>query len=145
MAAIVNALDNFTPSQIGENGHREFSWSNNIQERILQLSFQLTRTNDSNQVKILAMQIDKILTDLKKNYISGIARDDYLLHMTIMYKIIAHTRDIIDGKGEYLLSFMMLSVWYKHYPDLATFAFKHFFFSFACNPFPFRTILTVFL
>jgi hypothetical protein len=126
MAAIVNALDNFTPSQIGENGHREFTWSNNIQERIIQLTFQLTRTNDSNQVKLLAMQIDKILTDLKKNYISGIARDDYILHMTIMYKMIAHTRDIIDGKGEYLLSFMMLSVWHKHYPDLATFAFKHF-------------------
>ena len=40
MTALFNALDNYTPSQIGENGHSEFTWSNSTREQILQLSFQ---------------------------------------------------------------------------------------------------------
>ena len=44
MAALINALDNYTPLQFGENGHSEYGWSNNIREKILQLSFQLVRT-----------------------------------------------------------------------------------------------------
>jgi hypothetical protein len=43
-----------------------------------------------------------------------------------MYRMIGHTRDIIDGKGEYALSYMLLGVWYKHHPELAKFAFKLF-------------------
>ena len=46
MAALVGALDNLTPTQIGENCHLEYGWSNKIQEKILQFSFQLTRTDD---------------------------------------------------------------------------------------------------
>ena len=33
MAALVGALDNLTPSQIGENCHLEYGWSNKIQEK----------------------------------------------------------------------------------------------------------------
>ena len=40
MAALIGALDNYTSTQIGENGHTEYTWSNNIKERILQVSFQ---------------------------------------------------------------------------------------------------------
>ena len=40
MSAIISALDNYTPSQIGENGSVELAWSNGIRERIIQLSFQ---------------------------------------------------------------------------------------------------------
>ena len=47
MAALVNALDNYTPTQFGENGHAEYGWSNSIQEKILQFSFQVTRTNEA--------------------------------------------------------------------------------------------------
>jgi hypothetical protein len=40
--------------------------------------------------------------------------------------MIGHTRDIIDGKGEYDLAYMLLEVWYKHNPELARYAFKLF-------------------
>ena len=46
MSALINALDRHTSKQIGENGHAEYGWSNNIRERILQFSFQLTRTDE---------------------------------------------------------------------------------------------------
>ena len=43
-SSLVAALDTHTPLQLGEKGHVEHGWSNDIQERIIQLSFQITRT-----------------------------------------------------------------------------------------------------
>ena len=66
MTALVNALDNYThnqigDNQIGENGHVEYGWSNNIQEKILQFSFQLTRTNEAG-VSRLSIILNDLLT-----------------------------------------------------------------------------------
>ena len=127
MSALISALDNYTPSQIGENGSSEYTWSNNIRERILQLSFQLTRTRDEPIINRLALETDKILYELNGSYKASIlSREEYLEYMSIMYRMIGHTRDIIDGKGEYALSYMLLGVWHKHHPELAKFAFKLF-------------------
>ena len=54
MAKLVSALDAHTGTQLGENGHMEYSWSNDIKEKILQLSFQLTRTSDPVQLSKLS-------------------------------------------------------------------------------------------
>lgn len=127
MSALISALDNYTPSQIGENGSTEYTWSNNIRERILQLSFQLTRVRDENTINKLAEQTDKIIKELNGSYKASIlSREEYLEYMSIMYRMIGHTRDIIDGKGEYSLSYMLLGVWHKHHPELAKFAFRLF-------------------
>jgi Mg-chelatase subunit ChlD len=40
--------------------------------------------------------------------------------------MIGHTRDIIDGKGEYTLSYMMIHTWNNFYPSLAQFALRCF-------------------
>ena len=42
MTSLVSALDTTTPVQVGEKGHNEYGWSENMEEKILQLSFQLT-------------------------------------------------------------------------------------------------------
>ena len=49
MAAIINALDAHAhaPVQVGENGHNEYGWSSDKQERLVQLSFQLVRSKDT--------------------------------------------------------------------------------------------------
>ena len=127
MTALINALDNLTPSQLGENGHSEFTWSNSTRELILQLSFQLTRTTDENQVRNLKKITDKILSTLNTDYsLSKIQKSEYIGYMTIMFKLIGQTRDIVDGKGEYTLSYMLLSAWYTHHPELTLFAFELF-------------------
>ncbi|NBQ17836.1 DUF2828 family protein, partial [bacterium] len=127
MSALISALDNFTPSQIGENGSCEYTWSNNVRERILQLSFQLTRARDETNINSLAQQTDNILKELTSSYKASIlSREEYIAYMSIMYRMIGHTRDIIDGKGEYALSYMLLSVWYNHHPELAKFVFRLF-------------------
>ncbi len=124
MAALVSALDNFTPSQLGENGSTEYTWSNSIRERIIQLSFQLTRTRDQTTILDLSNKTDQLLTDLKRISISN--REEYIEYMSLLYRLIAHTRDIVDGKGEYPLSYMLLGVWDRHHPELAQFALRQF-------------------
>jgi len=127
MSAIISALDNYTPSQIGENGSIEYTWSNSIRERIVQLSFQLTRTRDEYSIKNLANKTEQILKDLTISYkSSSISKTEYIEYMSLLYRMIAHTRDIIDGKGEYALSYILLEVWNKEHPELAKFVFQHF-------------------
>lgn len=128
MAALINSLDNITPSNCGENGHKEYTWSNNIRERILQLSFQLTRnTTANNNLLSLAGIVDNILSELKRGYRARvILKEEFLEYMSIMFRLVGQTRDIIDGKGEYKLSYMLLSVWQRHYSSLAAFAFRLF-------------------
>ena len=64
MAALINSLDNFTSTQFGENGHVEYGWSNNIQEKILQFSFQVTRTTEVMVLKLLVHFGTKVTTIL---------------------------------------------------------------------------------
>ena len=125
--SFICSLDNFTSSQLGDKGLNEYTWSNNIQELILQLNFQLTRTNDTNTIKNLSIKTDKILTDIISLYkTSIITRDEYLDYMSIMFRTIGYTRDIVSGKGEYILSFMLLDVFNNHFPQLSYFALKQF-------------------
>jgi Mg-chelatase subunit ChlD len=127
MTALVNALDNYIPNQFGENGHVEYGWSNNIQEKILQFSFQLTRTNEDG-VSRLSIILNDLLTNLKHNVDNGTLPEKQLAkgYLSILYRMIGHTRDIVDGKGEYTLSYMMIYTWNKFYPSLAQFALRCF-------------------
>ena len=127
MAALVTALDNYTSKQIGEKGHVEFGWSNSIRENILQFSFQLTRTGKETLV-VLQNKLITILTTLKHklSVSSIIEKEEARGYLSILYRMIGNTRDIIDGKGEYALSYMLLEVWNKEHPELAKFVFQHF-------------------
>jgi hypothetical protein len=123
----ISSFDNFTPTQIGEKGCHEYKWSNNVKEKILQLNFQLTRSYNQSTIINLSILTDKILDDLVSSYKANIiSRDEYLELMSLMFRTIGFTRDIIDGKGEYTLAFMLLEVWYNHFPELSKFALRHF-------------------
>jgi hypothetical protein len=125
MAAIISALDNYTTKQFGENSHTEYGWSNSIREKIVQFSFQLTRTNEHG-VRALQVVLTNLLTSLKYNVKSGSITEKQVAkgYLSVLYRMIGHTRDIIDGKGEYTLTYMMIHTWYRFFPQLATFAVK---------------------
>ena len=127
MSALINALDRHTSKQIGENGHAEYGWSNNIRERILQFSFQLTRT-DERGLQNLSEKLCDMLIVLKaqqssfvKNSSEHVVVTEYLI---ILYKMIGQTRDIVDGKGECSLTYMMIYTWFQFYPELTLYAVK---------------------
>jgi hypothetical protein len=95
MTALVSALDMKNSIQYGENNHIEYSWSEVQQEQICQLYFQLVRTKD----------VKKLKSVYRKIYEEG-DREKKIL----MLKILANTRDIDEGKGEYALSLELLDV-----------------------------------
>jgi len=127
MTELINAVDNYTITQIGEKGHVEYGWSNNIREKILQFSYQLTRTH-SDGVDTLQNILKELLCSLKHNIKKGAILDREVSkgYLSILYRMIGYNRDIIDGKGERVLSYMMIYTWYIFFPVLAKFALKCF-------------------
>lgn len=124
MTEIISALDKYHPKQFGENGHVEYGWSNGLQEKILQFSFQLTRTNElglQNLAFILRGLLTSLQFKIEHSSSESVMAKGYL---SCLYRMIGHTRDIIDGKGEYTLTYMMIHTWYDFYPELAFFALK---------------------
>jgi len=107
MTTLVSSLDQHNPSQqLGENNHAEYSWSNDIEEKIVQFNFQLVRTSDKNQLHVLKCKLQELLRDISK-----VSCKEY--YLTILFRLACHTRDIIAGKGEYNLYYMQVCVWYE--------------------------------
>ena len=98
-------LEAFTESKIHEN----------YQEKIVQFFFLLNRKENDEEIAKIATILDDLLCSLK-----GFKNNETFL--ILLYKMIAHTRDIVYGKGERKLTYMMISVWYKHYPVFAIYA-----------------------
>jgi len=96
MTALISVLDSATNIQYGENNHIEYQWSEISQEKILQLSFQLVRVGDKMKREILAKKY-------KECFENGTHEE-----RKILIKLLAHTRDIETGKGEYALTFSIL-------------------------------------
>ena len=141
MSSLIAAMDKQTSCTMktGENGHVEHTWSTtDIQESITQLYFQLVRTKSDTQIpqamcgvdevaptqlESLSVQLESILQTLMMMIDSDQSRDTYL---SIMFRMLLQTRDIVSGKGEYTLSYWMILSWYKYFPALAVHALKTF-------------------
>lgn len=127
MAALVNALDMSTPTQLGEKEHLEYGWSSDLREKIVQFSFQMTRVSSTEAIDSLANQLDNILRNVISSYKSNkILFAEYQEYIITAYKIIGHTRDVISGKGEYELAYMQIVVWYNYFPEMAIYALSKF-------------------
>ena len=97
--------------RIGENGNAEYMWSIYFQEKIIQLSFKLTRTSDPSQMIILQNKYSELLQEaFQSNQLDSSTRQKYI---SILYRLMLHTRDIVDGKGEYALFYMLIAEWVK--------------------------------
>ena len=116
MSSIVAALDTHTPLSYGENCHPQHTWSHDMEEKIVQYFFQLTRSDKTKVRDSLSKKFIEILSEVK---LSDKTRQGEHYLLTLIVKLIAQTRDIIDGKGEYDLSYMMIYELYAFYPELA--------------------------
>jgi len=134
-SSFVSAIDTFSEKRMGENGNYEHSWSKDTQDKFVQFYFQCVRMekDDSKKISNFMDILDRMICDLKttrcveKNekaalFIQNVPKKYVMLQN--VYKLIGHTRDITQGKGEKLLSYAQILVWYNHFPKLATFAFR---------------------
>ena len=106
MASVSSALDNIASLQLGENSNVEYSWSKNLNEQIFQLYFQLVRTKNS---KDIMDHFKNILTQILK-----LNNNELIYYFEIIVKLILFTRDIVSGKGEYQLTYDLISTMYNH-------------------------------
>ena len=111
MASLVSALDKHTPIQYGENAHKEYGWSHELQESILQLSFQLTRTSDPATHKTLGTKYYDLINNVF--YSTQFTKEKKIEFVSILYRIMLQTRDIVAGKGEYTLFYVLLGEWVR--------------------------------
>ena len=109
-ATSLRAAKNF-----GENSSLQYDWSSHIDETLVQFFFQLVRSDDHAD---LENKLRAILSHYKRKKRFFIRQ-----YLTMAYKLIGHTRDIIHGKGEQQLTFMQILIWYEFYPYLAKQAF----------------------
>ena len=97
MSELISALDMYNSKKLGENLHYEYKWNTNIDEKIVQLYFQLVRVQSIQSINNLA---DKFI----ETFISAKNKQEKIL----LLKMLLNTRDIIDGKGEKAISFAIL-------------------------------------
>lgn len=128
IAKNINLQNNGCLKQVGENGNIEYGFSlNNLKEKLTQIYFQLVR-NNNNEYKKLELELESVIGECSKvheRYNFTIKNEELL---ELLYLMIGNTRDIVKGKGEYTLSYMMIWVFYKYYPELALNAIKSFIF-----------------
>ena len=106
MSELVAAVDNL---QLGENMNREYKWAsnNNMKELLTQFYFQLVRSGNQDTLKSKYYEmLDYVFNGIKDN--------DRELYGKYIYKLIAHIRDIPNGRGEYNLSYFLISNLYKY-------------------------------
>jgi hypothetical protein len=120
--------DQKTLLQYGEKGHIEYGWSKHIRERIMQFNFQLVRTTTDTMYKLqhIYHQLINELMFLYHFSTYPLDKEISMELLILLYKMIGQTRDIIDGKGEYTLSYMMIYVWFIFSPELACYALLSF-------------------
>jgi hypothetical protein len=119
---LIGALDAMSNSnkslhsqyQYGENNHIEYSKVDvsNLKERILQFQFQLVRASGS--VINVQHETREILNTIFTGIRSAESEEDkngFVSMGVIMFKLLAYTRDIVAGKGEYMLFYAMLVEW----------------------------------
>ena len=112
MSTLISFHDCRMSVQLGERTHKEYGWIEDVQERILQLSFQLTRSISPEQLTILRTKYQTLIWGLFSS--KEIATSRRYEFISLIYRIMLHTRDIISGKGEYMLSYMMLGEWVRY-------------------------------
>jgi hypothetical protein len=118
MTSLHAALDDMSALNLGENLNKQHDWTSinmqeiskdnieSLQNLIVQFNFQLTRTKNEYPLK---KQFNIIL----KNIFVQNPSDEYIELISVVYKLINHTRDIISGKGEYNLSYLLISELYN--------------------------------
>lgn len=134
MEGFVKAFDNYKPpSSTGEKGHSQHTWAkpeeaplfskkekqsfSYFEEAITQISFQVVRDS-----KTVIKKYADIMLLLKCHE----AWPEYRKYLVVLFKMCAHTRDIVNGKGECKLAYSMLMVINKIYPEVSGILFKSF-------------------
>jgi hypothetical protein len=92
------------------------------EEAIVYFYYFLTRTKNTNNLREQFDDFIHVLkTDIEKD------TNEYEKYILQIYNLILHTRDQFHGKGEHDVSYMMIDVFFNHFPDIAEICIKEWF------------------
>ena len=101
-------------TKLGENGHVEYKWNekdsaklSDYRERIVQLNFQLVRSNEGRLVELCGIY-EELMNDLNWALLASCWDKDVANLWLMTYSLIGYVRDIIKGKGECALAYGMV-------------------------------------
>ena len=125
MSELVAHMDGLS---IGQNGHLQYAWTDEgWQEGIVKLSFQLVRGAD---IKTVTTKYRELIQ--RASRLPDVERAAAL---SLAFKMMLQTRDVVSGKGEWHLFYNMFGVWLdleiegldltQSYPYLFTSDFGH--------------------
>ena len=103
-----------------ENDNENDNDNNNIVSNLQDLYINLVRTTDKSKIKLIEERLIYLISITKS------LQDKELLNKLInkLINITINTRDIINGKGEYYLFYVLVYVWYEYYPEIAKYLIK---------------------
>ena len=108
MSSVASALDSYGNRNTGENECPQHAWEYSTNdEAVVQLFFQIVLIGNKVKSKYAEHEI-------KTKYQSILITALYEKRLDIVaicYKLISQTRDIINGKGLYQMSYVLLGVW----------------------------------
>jgi Mg-chelatase subunit ChlD len=113
MVSVISALDQSRmPAGEGWNGHPEHEWETDtnmiaLRERLVQLFFQMVRTDSKEKILSLAKAHRSLIDDLVEK-----DPEDHSRVMDLLKLLPLQTRDIRSGKGERTLAYSQLLLWY---------------------------------
>lgn len=120
MAAVSMSSDAPRARQLGENGQPEYQRTHRLEdwcEQLTQLSFQLTRTDDADSRASLGKWFFSIISECATSYKQPGATPTRRLEMIDVlgnaYALTLFTRDIVSGKGEYALAYILVGEWLR--------------------------------
>jgi hypothetical protein len=150
MSNLIQSLDakNKHNVHLGENHHIQYSWADTkpldrdrLKELFSQFYFQLVRTKNTTDLESKLIQMLRYFKTLEISSVEAAEKEGgkssvilpgiHIKHpedrdiFENLYKLIGYTRDIVNGKGEYTLTYMQIWIWYQFFPDLACFAILH--------------------
>jgi hypothetical protein len=94
-----------------------------FKEQICYFYFHLSRKDADIPIIGLQNEFVQVLKIIKK---TARVDDSYLVYLDLFYRMVGQTRDILKGKGEHLLSYMLLVGFYEVYPVLAIYVLHRF-------------------
>jgi hypothetical protein len=117
MSGFIQQMSIGSNMSIGENGHAQYGRNvenSAFMEQMTNLFFQLVRTKDMKRLENVRSEFRAILESAKKEYeLTGNVEN-----LERAFVLVGQTRDIVKGKGEYLLTYVMLDELAKVYPEL---------------------------
>lgn len=93
-----------------------------LQQELVFFFFHNYRETSKETDAVLIRRLSDVLSRIKYD----LPVEHRFAYLGLFYRLIGYVRSIVSGKGDHHFAYLMLFVWYKYYPTLASYALHRF-------------------